>query len=117
MTAILWPDNWGGNRSHTSYMTDTINDFFYDFLADGVVSPSIVVRCIFFAVDQEFWVEQVAVSAMADLVDWRRVKVNKDGSGHVFASTGFGEERLISTSVTNFFGIRIWPAIWLQALL
>lgn len=98
-------------------MTNTISDLVDDILANGVVSSSIIVRCIFFAVDQEFWVEQVAISAMADFVDWRRFKVNKDGSGYVFASAGFGKERLVSTSITQIFGIRTWVAIWLQALL
>lgn len=51
-------------------MTDTINDLFYDILANGVVSSCVVVRCIFFAIDQEFWMEEVAVSAMADFIDW-----------------------------------------------
>ena len=58
------------DRLHTGYMTDTINDLFYNILANGVVPSSIVVRRIFFAFDQEFWVEEVAVSAMADFVDW-----------------------------------------------
>ena len=61
--------------------------------------------------------EQVAISAIADFVDWRRVQVNKDGSGYVFASAGFGKERLVSTSITQVFGIWAWVAIWLQALL
>lgn len=102
---------------HTGYMTDTINDLFYDILAHGVVSSSVIVRCIFFAVNQEFRVEQVTVSAMADFVDWRRVKVNEDGSGYVFASASFGKEGLISAGVSDVFGIRIRIAIWLQALL
>lgn len=93
-------------------MTDTIYDLFYDILANGVVSSSIVVRCIFFAVDQEFWVEEVAVSAMADFVNWRRVKVNKNGSGNIFASAGFGKEGLVSTSITDIFGIWVRVAIW-----
>ena len=59
-----------------------------------VVSTGEVVRSILLTGDQLFRVEQLTVSARADLIDHRRLQVDEDASRHVLAGTRLGEERV-----------------------
>jgi hypothetical protein len=62
-------------------------------------------------------VEQLAVSTSSDLIDWRRVQVDKDGTGHVFAAAGFGEEGLVGATFAELLRIGVGTTIWQQAVL
>lgn len=48
--------------------TDSVQDRVYDLFANGVVSPGVVVGCIFLSRDQLFGVEELAVWSCAHLV-------------------------------------------------
>ncbi len=68
-----------GNSAN--FIHDLINEFF----ANSVVTPSIVVRSIFFAGDHQFRVEQAAVRASPDLVNHVGLEITVDSSRHIFA--------------------------------
>jgi hypothetical protein len=58
------------------------------------VATSIIVGSILLAADQELGVEELAVGAGPDLVDWGRVEVDEDRPRDVFAVASLGEEGL-----------------------
>ena len=66
--------------------------FAHLLLADGVVTPGVVVGRIFFAGDQLRRVEQLLVRAGSNLVDDGRLEVDEDRSRDVLAGAGFREE-------------------------
>lgn len=101
----------------TGNTSNSVNDIVHHFLANGVVSASIVVGSILLAADQQFRVEELAISTSADLVDGGRVKIDKDGSGNIFPAAGLGEERLERASITNFLGIGIRATVLPEAML
>jgi len=53
------------NAHHSS---DSIHDKLKDFFPNCVVTSCIIIGCIFFAVDQLLWVEQITVKTSANLV-------------------------------------------------
>ena len=57
-------------------------------LTDGVVATGVVVGGVLLAGDELLRVEQLAVGAGADLVDYRRLEVDVDGARNVLASAG-----------------------------
>jgi len=75
-----------------SELADAVEGEVNNLLANGVVATGIVVGSILLAGNQLLGVEQLAVSAGADLIDDRRLEVNEDGTGNVLASTSLGEE-------------------------
>jgi hypothetical protein len=56
------------------------------------MSSCIIVGGIFLAGDQLFRMEELAVSSGPDLINDGRLKVDKDGPGHVLAGPGLREE-------------------------
>jgi hypothetical protein len=82
-------------------LSDSVKNKIDDFLTDGVVTTSVVVGGIFFAGDQLFGVEQLAVSTGTYLIDNSWFKIDENGSWNVFSSSSFteeGVEGIISTS-------------------
>merc|ERR1719272_2115699 len=82
-------------------LSDTVEDEVNNFFTDGVVTTGVVVSGVFLAGDQLFWVEQLTVGAGSDLVDNGWLKVNKDATWDVLASTSFGEkgvERVVAAA-------------------
>lgn len=65
--------------------SDLVQDLVDQLLADGVVSPSVVVGRILLSGDQVFRVEQAAVGAGPDLVDDVRFEVAVDGAWDIFS--------------------------------
>lgn len=80
--------------------------------------------------------EKLTVRTSADLIDglqqsasvpflsllWalythRRVQIDEDGAGNVFAAAGLGEEGLEGTSVANVTGIGVRTTVSLEAML
>lgn len=61
--------------------------------------------------------EQLAVGSSSDLVNWRRVQVDEDGTGHVFAAAGLGEEGLVGATLAELLRIGVGTAIGQQAVL
>jgi len=81
------------------------------------VTSCIVVGRIFLAADQQFRVEQLAVITSADLVDWRRVKVDKDGTGDIFATASLREDGIELAGVVERLCVGIRATVLLQAVL
>jgi hypothetical protein len=76
-----------------------------------------VVGSILLAADQQLRVEQLAVGAGSDFVDWRRVQVDEDGTGDVFAAASLGEEGLVGTALTKLLRIGVGTTIGEQTVL
>jgi len=101
----------------TSNTANTVNDIVDHLLADCVVSTRIVVSGILLAADQQLGVEQLAVATSPDLIDGRRVEVDKDGAGDIFAIAGLGEESLERAAITDVLGIWVGTTVGSQAVL
>jgi hypothetical protein len=86
---------------------DAVKDKVDDFLANGVVTTSVVVGGIFLASDQLLGVEELAVGASADFIDDSWFQVNVDGTGDVLASAGFAEEG-VERVITSTNGLVRW---------
>jgi hypothetical protein len=104
-------------RRLTSDTADAVDDIVDHLLADGVVATGIVVGRILLPTDQKLRVEELAVVAGADLVDGRRVKIDEDGAGDVFAVARLGEEGLERTALGEILSIGIRAAVRPQAVL
>lgn len=81
------------------------------------MTTRVVVGSILLAADQELGVEKLAVIPGADLVDGGGVKVDEDGSGHVFAAAGLGEEGVEGAWIANVLEIGVGAAIRAEAVL
>jgi hypothetical protein len=75
-------------------LSDAVQNQINDFLSDGVVTTGVVVGCIFFASDQLFRVEQLAVCTSANLIYDSRLKIDEHSSWYVLAGSSFTEERV-----------------------
>jgi hypothetical protein len=56
------------------------------------VTTSIVVGCVFLAVDQLLRVEELAIDTVANFIDDSRLKIGIDSTRDVFARTSLREE-------------------------
>jgi len=77
-----------------SQLADAFKDQVDLLLADGVVTTSVIVGSIFFAADELLGMEELLVSAGADLVDDRGLQISHNCTRNIFASTSFLEEGL-----------------------
>ena len=69
------------------------------------MSSCVVVGGILLAGDQLFRVEKLTVSSGSNLVDDGWLKIDEDGTGHVLASSGLGEEGregVVTDLINNF---------------
>ena len=66
-------------------LADAIQHKVDNFLSNGVMTASIVVGSILFASDELFRVEQLPVSASANLINYSWFQVDKDSTGNMFA--------------------------------
>lgn len=98
---------------------DTVHDIIDHLLSNGVVTTGIVVGGILLATDQELGVEERLVVTSSDLINGRRIKIDEDGAGHIFASAGLGEESLVRTSVDLLLSFLSsdWAAVSTEAML
>lgn len=80
------------------------------------MTSSIVVGCVLLSADQQLGVEQLAVITSSDLIDGRGVKVDKDGSRNIFATSSLREDGIQLAGVVEGLGIRIGTTILLQAM-
>lgn len=51
--------------------------------------------------------EELAVLTGSDLINWRGVKIDEDGAGHIFAIARLSEESLVRTTVDLFLSLLI----------
>jgi len=63
-----------------------------NLLANGVVSTSVVVCCVFLSGDDLFRVVELAVGSGANFVTHGGLEVNEDCTGYMLASSSLGEE-------------------------
>jgi len=81
------------------------------------VATGVVVGRILLAADQELGVEELAVGASADLIDRRRVEVDKDGPRDVFAIARLVEEGLEGATLGDVLGIGIRASVSCETVL
>lgn len=84
---------------------------------DSGFQSTVVVGSILLATDQKLGVEQLAVGARANLVDRRRVEVDEQRSGDVFAIAGLGEEGLKGPWVAHILLVGVGQAILTKTVL
>jgi len=60
--------------------------------------------------------EQLAVITGADLVDWGRVQIDKDGAGYVFTTASFGKDGVELAAVVEGLCLRIRATILLETV-
>jgi hypothetical protein len=102
----------------TGNATNSINDAIHEFLANGIMTTSIVVGGIFLSANQEFGVKELAVGAGADLVNRRGIKINEDRARDVFAAVRLGEEGFERASVVvRFRHLGIETTVSLETML
>ena len=75
-----------------SKLANTVKDKINNLLADGVVTPGIVVGRVLLAGDELLGVEELPVDASPDLVNHGGLEVHKHGPGHVLTRPSLGEE-------------------------
>jgi len=76
-----------------------------------------IVGGVFLTGDQLLWVEQLTVSASADLIDHSWLQVHEHATRHVLASTSLGEES-VERVITSTDGFVAWHlTIRLDAML
>ena len=73
-------------------LANTVKDKINNLLADGVVTPGIVVGRVLLAGDELLGVEQLPVGPGPHLVNHGGLQVHKHGPGHVLTRPGLGEE-------------------------
>jgi hypothetical protein len=96
--------------------TDLVQCAIQDLLANCVVASRIIVGCVLLTADQQLGVEQLAVVTSADLVDWRRVEVDEDGTRDIFAAASLREDGIKLAGVVEGLRVRIRATILLQAV-
>ena len=74
-------------RAGVDKLPDPVEHQVDDLLADGVVTPSIVVGGVLLACHQLLRVEELAVRSSSDFVDHRWLEVNEDSPRDVLASS------------------------------
>jgi hypothetical protein len=84
-----------------SQLSHAVKDKVDNLLSDGVVTTGVVVGSILLTRDQLLRVVKLSVGTSADLVHHTGLKINKDGTGDVLASTSLrekGVEGVIATA-------------------
>lgn len=61
--------------------------------------------------------EKRAVATSANLIDGGRVEIDEDGSRHVFAAAGLGEEGFVGAWVANVLDVGIGTTVGAEAML
>jgi len=98
-------------------LADSVKNKVNNLLANGVVATGVVVGGIFLARDELFGVEQLAVSASANLINDGGLEVDVDSTGNVLASASLAEEG-VERVITSANGlVRGHLAIRLNAVL
>lgn len=90
-----------------SQLSDSVEAEIDDFSTNGVVTSGEVVGGIFLTGDQLLRVEQLSVGSGSDLIDDGWLQVEEDGSWHVLAGTGLGEEG-VESIITSTDGLVRW---------
>ena len=103
---------------HLAYQnaTDLIQSTVQDLLSNCIMSTSIVVSGILLTADQQFWMEQLAVLARANLVDGGRVEIDEDGTRDVFSASSLSEDSVELTRVVESLGVRVRTTILFETV-
>lgn len=97
--------------------SDSVHDLVNELLSDGVVTSGVVVSGVLLASDELLGVEQVLVLSGSDLINHVGLEIDVDGSGHVLAGTGLGEEGGESLLSGSGLSIGVEVSIGLDAVL
>ena len=88
-------------------LASSVKDEVDKFLANGVVTTSVVVGGIFLASDELFRVEELTVGSSSDFIYDSGFQVDEDGTGNVLASSSLTEEG-VEGIVTSTNGLVTW---------
>lgn len=77
----------------------------------------VVVGSILLSADQKLRVEERAIATSADLVNGGGVEVDEEGSRHVFAIAGLGEEGLVGAFGGDILEVGVRTTILTKAVL
>ncbi len=94
-------------------MKNNIPGIFQSSGHTGVVASSKIVGGIFFATDELLGVEECAVRARPDFIDYRRLQVQKHRTRHMLACTGLTEEGVECIIPTSQCLITLHLPVWL----
>merc|ERR1719350_1659795 len=75
-----------------SQLPDPVQDQVHDLLADGVVTPGVVIGSILLTGEKLLRMEQLPVDTSPHLVNDGGLKVHEDRPGYVLAGAGLREE-------------------------
>jgi len=81
------------------------------------MTASEIIGCIFLARDKLLRMEELSVSAGADLINNSGLQVNHNATGHMLASTSLAEESVEGIISTTNGLVRGHLTIWLDAML
>jgi hypothetical protein len=95
-------------------MKNNIPGIFQSSGHTGVVASSKIVGGIFFATDELLGVEECAVRARPDFIDYRRLQVQKHRTRHMLACTGLTEEGVECIIPTSQCLITLHLPVWLH---
>lgn len=95
----------------------TVDDIVDHLLANGVMAARIVVGGILLAADKVFRMEERAVRASANLVNWPRVEVDEERAGNMLATARLGEEGLERTGVADIARVGVRTTIGTKPVL
>merc|ERR1711997_224560 len=77
-----------------SKLPDSVQNQINNLLADGVVTPGVVVGGVLLSVDQLFGMVELTIGSNSGLVNDSWLQVNKDSSWNMIATSSLGEEGL-----------------------
>jgi hypothetical protein len=100
-----------------SQFADSVEDEIDHFLANGVVTSSVVAGSIFFARNELLRVEQLSVSAGTNFIDDSGFQINENSAGDVLASSSLAEEGVEGIITTTNGFVRRHLTIRLNAVL
>lgn len=81
------------------------------------MATGVVVGSILLAADQQFGVEKLAVVASSDLINGRRVEIDKERTRNMLAAARLGEEGLVGAGISSIGSIGVGTTIGAEAVL
>jgi len=96
---------------------DAIEDDVDELFADGVMTAGVIVRSVFFASDQLFGMEELAVSSSSDFIDDGGFQVDENSARNVLPGASLAEEGVEGIVSTADGFVRWHLAIGLNSVL
>ena len=98
-----------------SQLPDPVQDEVHHLLANGVMTPGVVVSGVLLSVDELLGMVQLTVGSASGLIDDSRLQIDEDSSWDVLASSSLREEGLEGVVPEGLVGGHV--AVGLDAML